>query len=266
MDFGAQPIPVSQTVAAPGPLAVDEVPQPKTSSLWPTIAAVLAALVAAAWAAAQRFPTEGKRLKAAAARLALKGVLAGEALARRLNSLTTRTAPSGGVRGAIADIKAANAATSAGLLLADVEKLITGIRQAGPLSDVLTGELGQLRQRLSGLQASASESDEAAQRAAPGFRNLIRDIERVRRIADSAALSMGAGQNTARIPATRAEAFALLGLNPDVAEGTLKKVADGLRMNWHPDHARDADDRTAREARIKAINAALEIINGKRAA
>jgi hypothetical protein len=39
-----------------------------------------------------------------------------------------------------------------------------------------------------------------------------------------------------------------------------------LRMNWHPDHARDDEDRAAREARIKAINIALDLINGKRVA
>lgn len=125
-----------------------------------------------------------------------------------------------------------------------------------------------LRQRLAALQAAASEDEGAAARASPGFRNLVREIERVRRIADSAAISIGtgSGRSTARVPATKAEAFDLLGLNPDVAKGTLKKVADGLRMSWHPDLARDDDDRTQREARIKAINIAIDLINGKRVA
>jgi len=227
-------------------------------------------LAGGGWAAARRWPREARIAKAKAARLALRGIETTETLVARVQQSIAKSplpffAPAIKSK-PITDIQAANAASAVAALLADAEGRLADLKNAGPLNDVLRHELGQLRQRLSTLQATAAENDDAAAKASPGFRNLLRDIERVRRIADSAALSIGSGRNATRIPATKAEAFDLLGLNPDVAEGTLKKVADGLRMNWHPDHARDDEDRAAREARIKAINIALDLINGKRVA
>jgi hypothetical protein len=37
-------------------------------------------------------------------------------------------------------------------------------------------------------------------------------------------------------------------------------------MSWHPDHARDADDRVLREDRIRQINIAWDLINTNREA
>ncbi|MEQ1697474.1 MAG: hypothetical protein ABL901_16700 [Hyphomicrobiaceae bacterium] len=228
---------------------------------------VLAVMAGLAVLFVWRWPGQARRVKATTARSLLRAIIWGETygagVRQKLSGLPAVFKPAGKP---IADIKAANAAQAVTALLSDAQGRLGDLRNAGPLNDVLTQELGQLRQRLSALQLTAAESEEAANRASPGFRNLMRDVERVRRIADSAALSIGHGRSPARIPATKAEAFDLLGLNPDVAEGTLKKVADGLRMNWHPDHARDDADRAAREARIKAINIAIDLINGKRAA
>ena len=64
----------------------------------------------------------------------------------------------------------------------------------------------------------------------------------------------------------RGEAYQLLGVNADVSEGTLKKLVDALRMTWHPDHARDEQDRLLREDRIKQINIAWDLISDKRQA
>lgn len=229
--------------------------------------AALAALAGFGAFCAWRWPVQARRVKAKTARSLLRAIIWGETygagVRQKIAGLPAVLKPA---PKPIADIKAANAANAVTALLSDAQGRLSDLRNAGPLNDVLTQELGQLRQRLSALQLTAAESEEAAARASPGFRNLMRDIERVRRIADSAALSIGNGRSATRIPATKAEAFDLLGLNPDVAEGTLKKVADGLRMNWHPDHARDDADRVAREARIKAINIAIDLINGKRAA
>ena len=247
---------------------VPDVPQPVApgAGTWPIIAA-LAAFIGLAGLGVWRWPNRARRVKATTARSLLRAIIWGETygagVRQKLAKLPTVFKPAPKL---IADIKAANAASAVTALLTDAQGRLGDLRNAGPLNDVLTQELGQLRQRLSSLELTAGESEEAASRASPGFRNLVRDIERVRRIADSAALSIGNGRSATRIPATKAEAFDLLGLNPDVAEGTLKKVADGLRMNWHPDHARDDADRVAREARIKAINIAIDLINGKRAA
>jgi DnaJ-class molecular chaperone len=69
------------------------------------------------------------------------------------------------------------------------------------------------------------------------------------------------------LPRTRQEALEVLGMGigPEVNEAAIKKIIDGLRLSWHPDHARDADDRVQREQRLKQINAAWDIIADKRA-
>ena len=68
------------------------------------------------------------------------------------------------------------------------------------------------------------------------------------------------------LPRTTAEAYDVLGVNPDVSEDVLKKIVDALRMSWHPDHARDGGDRGEREVRIRQINVAWELITAKREA
>ena len=70
------------------------------------------------------------------------------------------------------------------------------------------------------------------------------------------------------IPRNRAEALAILGMGvtPDATQAAIKRIVDGLRLNWHPDYARDDADRQLRELRLKQINAAWEILNGTRPA
>jgi DnaJ-domain-containing protein 1 len=62
----------------------------------------------------------------------------------------------------------------------------------------------------------------------------------------------------------RAAAYAVLGANPEVDATTLKKLVDALRRAWHPDLARDETDRLKREERIKQINVAWDLIQGRR--
>jgi hypothetical protein len=70
----------------------------------------------------------------------------------------------------------------------------------------------------------------------------------------------------ASIPRTRSEAIEILGMGvmPDANLAAIKKIVDGLRQSWHPDLARDEADRTLREQRMKQINAAWDIIAGRR--
>ncbi|MGE0699064.1 MAG: DnaJ domain-containing protein [Hyphomicrobiaceae bacterium] len=56
------------------------------------------------------------------------------------------------------------------------------------------------------------------------------------------------------------EAYDFLGVNPRASEPVVKKAVDALRQNWHPDLAADESDRRLREARIKRINAAWDLI------
>jgi hypothetical protein len=69
------------------------------------------------------------------------------------------------------------------------------------------------------------------------------------------------------IPRTREEALQVLGIGvtPDASEAAIKKIVDGLRLSWHPDYAEGPADQQIRELRLKQINAAWEIIAGKRA-
>lgn len=68
-----------------------------------------------------------------------------------------------------------------------------------------------------------------------------------------------------RMPSSRHEALELLGMGiaSDGNIGSVKKIIDGLRMNWHPDHARDDADRRLREVRLKQINAAWDILGDR---
>jgi hypothetical protein len=70
-----------------------------------------------------------------------------------------------------------------------------------------------------------------------------------------------------RMPQTRAEAMQILGVGvtPTASEVAIKKIVDGLRQSWHPDHAKDEADRAMRELRSKQINAAWELLRRQRA-
>ena len=68
------------------------------------------------------------------------------------------------------------------------------------------------------------------------------------------------------MPSTREEALRVLGVTADASETAIKKIVDGLRLSWHSDYAIDADDLEVRELRTKQVNAAWDIIRGKRAA
>jgi len=68
------------------------------------------------------------------------------------------------------------------------------------------------------------------------------------------------------IPRTLVEACQMLGVELDASEDDIKRVGDALRVANHPDHARDEPDRQRREFRSKQVNAALELLAGKRKA
>lgn len=160
----------------------------------------------------------------------------------------------------------ANAAASVSALIEQANGSLGLLSGAPPLREVLEQEIGLIQQRLAIVKAQASDSPEAAHKAAPAFRSLVRDLERVRRISESAAISFSAGHNTVRLPHTKSEAYEVLGVNADIGEATLKKLVDALRVCWHPDLAKDPSDLALREERIKVINVAWELIKGRRAA
>lgn len=158
--------------------------------------------------------------------------------------------------------------TGAGLTVAAIldqaETEVAQLKDAGPLREVLFSELALVEQRLANVDATAAEGQEAEAKCAPQFRVLVRELQRIRRIAESAAASFSCAREPAILPKTTSEAYAILGVNPEVSESVLKKIIDALRMSWHPDHARDEADRCLRGDRIRQINIACDLISQNR--
>jgi hypothetical protein len=161
-----------------------------------------------------------------------------------------------------------NAGAAVKALLAQTETVVSELKGGGPLREVLQSELRLVRQALRSVEAAARDGgeDEArtALRLASQYRALVREMERIRRIAESAAASLSGTRPAGSVPRTTSEAYDVLGVNPDVSEGVLKKIVDALRMSWHPDHARSDEDRLVREDRMRQINIAWDLINGAR--
>jgi hypothetical protein len=163
-----------------------------------------------------------------------------------------------------------NAGVAVKAMLRQAEDLVGQLKGGAPLREVLLSELKLVRQALKNVEMVARDHDEAdemaAARSAAHYRALVRELERISRIAESAAASLSDRRPSGSVPRTTSEAYAVLGVNPDVSAGVLKKIVDALRMSWHPDHARDDDDRMVREVRMRQINIAWELINGARGA
>jgi hypothetical protein len=157
-----------------------------------------------------------------------------------------------------------NAGGAVTSLLEGTESVVAGLKDAGPLREVLQEELALVRRHVSSVDAVAGEAELSAARTAAQFRGLVRELERIRRIADSAAASLAGGRSGSTLPRTASEAYAVLGVNADASAPVLKKIVDALRMTWHPDHARGEDDRRLRDERIRQINVAWELINARR--
>ena len=68
------------------------------------------------------------------------------------------------------------------------------------------------------------------------------------------------------LPRTLPEACEVLGVALDADPSVIKKVGDALRLANHPDHTTDEGERQRREAKSKQINAAIELLTGKRKA
>ncbi len=181
------------------------------------------------------------------------------ALARRSAQATSRALAKG-------DLSLANASVAVAALLQQTESAARGLKGAGPLREVLEGELGQVRIRLANIERSTAQGDVDAEKTALQYRALVRELERYRRIVDSAVASLTGSKKGVALPRTASEAYEVLGVNAEVSAGVLKKIVDALRMSWHPDHARDAEDRMLREDRIRQINIAWDLISANREA
>ena len=144
--------------------------------------------------------------------------------------------------------------------LAETELVVATLPQSLLLRDVLLSEIDGLRAKGADLSRRAKRL--GRERAIAGSRALLRDLDRISRIAHG-AMQTGAdhaGASDADTPVSEFDAYRVLGLNADAPPIAVKKVVDALRMTWHPDRARDEADRVLREKRIKQINAAWDIL------
>lgn len=161
-----------------------------------------------------------------------------------------------------ASIGLLNAMAMANARLAEAELNVSALSKESGLRDVLQGELATVRGRLENIEHGLTERPE--DKSAAMVRANLRDLERIGRIIsvamrDTARDGASAPRDIA-LPQTLQDAYDILGLNSEAAPNVAKKLVDALRMTWHPDFARDEQDRQQREARMKQINAAWDMI------
>ncbi|MCB1483682.1 MAG: hypothetical protein KDJ17_02190 [Hyphomicrobiaceae bacterium] len=174
-----------------------------------------------------------------------------------------------------------NALAMATARLAEAELQVGSLPRTLLLRDVLQAELDQLRARVD--EIGRSFDQRPMQKSAAQVRSVLRELERISRISQGAAQDtsaargdMGGTQSAGatpfhartgiRMPQSVQEAYQTLGINAEAAPNVAKKLVDALRMSWHPDFARDEEDRRVREARMKQINAAWDLIKNRREA
>ncbi len=141
----------------------------------------------------------------------------------------------------------------------------------------LEDDVARIKARLLSTDLSEHVAGGRFDQAQETVRAALTDLDRIgeiiaKLVARLAANWTASGSDSGRVrvldavPATEAEAYELLGINPDASRTVVKKVVDGLRQSWHPDHAKDDSDRLRREDRMKQINIAWDLIQGKQRA
>jgi hypothetical protein len=147
-----------------------------------------------------------------------------------------------------------------------------GVREALSLiadpavKKVLAADLAEIQATLMSDRLTEQVSAETWKPVRRTIEGALADLARIARRAEDAAAAgkpaAGAAAAPARdvAPASAAEAYEVLGINPNASRTIVKKIVDGLRQSWHPDHARDEADRRLREDRMKQINMAWDII------
>ena len=177
-----------------------------------------------------------------------------------------------------------NALAMAIARLAEAELQVGSLPRTLLLREVMQSELDQLRGRVNDIERAIDQRP--MQKSAAMVRGILRELDRVSRIAQGAAQDTSAARDEQPEPQTAAnaagsqfqarggmrmpqsvqEAYQMLGINDDAAPNVAKKLVDALRMSWHPDFARDEADRQVRESRMKQINAAWDLIRTRREA
>ena len=149
--------------------------------------------------------------------------------------------------------------------IAETDLLVATLPGDLLLRDVLQAEIENVRFRAA--EANKRLYRMQPEKAAGLIRILVRELDRISRIAHGVAQGpQRQARDEAELPRTVGEAYQVLGINAEAAPQVAKKLVDALRMSWHPDFARDEDDRQRREDRMKQINAAWDMIKDRREA
>ena len=168
------------------------------------------------------------------------------------------------------DAELSNAAAVAIARLIEAELQVAMLPSGLLLREVLLSELDRVRERLNNVTRDLERRQK--DKSAAMIRAVLRELERIARIAHGAGKDQGyeASGSDAQapgMPKSVPEAYRVLGINADAEPAVTKKLVDALRMSWHPDYARDNEDRIKREDRMKQINAAWDLIkDGRKAA
>ncbi len=162
-----------------------------------------------------------------------------------------------------------NAASVAMARLIEAELHVATLPAGLLLREVLLSELDRVRERLNGVTRDLDRRPK--DKSAGMIRAVLRELDRIGRIAQGADRDSrhdaGDSEGPApSMPQSVAEAYRILGINADAEPAVTKKLVDALRMSWHPDYARDGEDRRKREERMKQINAAWDLIKDVRKA
>jgi hypothetical protein len=199
--------------------------------------------------------------------LASVSLLATGALLRRrpapLASPADRSAGLGEAEAPRAVALRAKAEGHISLINSSLDRLTT----VAPLRNALARDLQASERRLAVVMAGISSSriePAAWARARRRLERIAQDLDRLQQIAESAVSSMLSVRAQSELPRNKDEAYVALGVTAGVSEPILKKLVEALRISWHPDLARNDEERAAREIRIKEINVAWDLITGKR--
>lgn len=158
---------------------------------------------------------------------------------------------------------------TATVLWREVEAAVLDLKSGLPLRTLLLEELSHISRRLArtpALQAAkagaltTSESDQYWKLLARDIARSIRDMNRIKSVAEAGRASFGTLSNEPRMPTSLEEAYFVLGANRNVDIETLQRLVRALRQCWHPDLAQTEEDRVYREGRIRQINIANDII------
>lgn len=149
-------------------------------------------------------------------------------------------------------------------MLARTEAAVAMLASAAVVREVMQSELAAIRLRIEEAERASRRGSTPVMKLAAQFRQIARDIDRVQNITQSASHSFNMHAQSMAVPTTVADAYALIGVDPSDGEIIAKRVIDSLRMSSHPDHAQTEADRLDREARIKQINVASDLISGRR--